>query len=375
MLFVHDHLGYPNGAIHGVTTYFLSVLPAFEGSQVQGVLCINHNRHPGAEILEAAGIRPIFLGHSKWDPRVLWDLVGLIREQRIDLLHLAGMKGMLLGRIASRLTGRPAIVHFHDGLPPWPRFLQRRLAPGTQWALAVCEPVRQVAIRDYALPPDLVEVLHNGIAIEKFARIDENHRSRVRSELRFAESALVIGMFGRLSWEKGQDVLLRAMPKIVGRCQEAKLLVVGDGPTRSQCERLCSSLNLRVAVHFTGHRKDVAALLSAVDVVAVPSVWEEPLPYVAVEALCAGRPVVAFGVGGIPEIVIDGETGFLVPKGDVDALADALVRLLEDPALRKRLAEGGRQHAQNFTVNHHVQRLTQIYRMLTRGERPSEAKG
>jgi glycosyltransferase involved in cell wall biosynthesis len=367
VLFVHDHLGYPGGAIHGVTTYFRSVLPGFDTTEVENLLCINTYPHPGAALLEAAGVRSMFfLGRSKWDPRVLWDLVLLIRKQRIDVLHLTGMKGMFLGRIAARLTGRPAIIHFHDADRAWLHLLQRRLARWTDWAVAVCEPVRRTVIRDFALPPEKVEVLHNGICAEPFENVDRNARGRVRAGLGIVENAAVIGVFGRLFPEKGQQVLVRAFPKILARRPDARLLIVGDGPTRTDCELLSATLNISHAVRFTGHRQDIAELLAAVDTVALPSLWEEPLPYAALEALCAGRPVVAFSVGGIPEIVIDGETGLLVPKGDIDALADALLRVLDDRALRDHLIERGRQHAKRFTVQRHVQRLTEIYRMVAR---------
>jgi glycosyltransferase involved in cell wall biosynthesis len=364
VLFVHDHLGYPNGVIHGVTTYFRSILPGFDPNEVQYLLCINRSRHPVADTLEAAGIRPVFFDRGKWDVRVLWDLVKLIRQRNIDVLHLTGMKGILLGRIAGWLTGRPAVIHFHDTDRGWCDFMQRRLAKWTRWAIGVCEPVRQFAIQEYGLPPEKVEVLHNGIAIEQFERLDQATRFKVRDELELPHSVPVIGMFGRFFTEKGQHVLLNAFPKILARRPETRLLMVGDGETRASCEQLCRMLDITAAVRFTGHRKDVAELMSAVDLVAVPSMWEEPLPYVALEALCAGRAVVAFRVGGIPELIIDGETGLLVPKGDTDGLTHALLRLIDDESLRERIAERGRQHAQAFTVQRHVQRLTEIYRMV-----------
>jgi glycosyltransferase involved in cell wall biosynthesis len=370
VLFVHDHLGYPGGAIHGVTTYFQSVLPGFHGTQVEGILCINRNRHPAADLLEAAGVRVIFLKRGKWDPRVLWELIRVIRKERIDLLHLAGRKAMLFGRIAGRLTGRPAIIHLHDADPAWPRFLQRQLARWTQCALTVCEPLSRVAVRDYRMVPEKVQVLHNCIATEQFDRLDSNARHQARIKLNLAGDVPVIGVFGRIFFaEKGQDVLLRALPNILACSPDTKLLIVGEGPDRLECERLCGVLDLGDAVRFTGQRNDVAALMAAVDVVVVPSVCEEASPYVVLEALCAGRAVVASNVGGMGEIVVEGKTGLLVPKGNETALADALVLLLKDRTLRDRLGECGRLHAQNFTVERHVQRLTEIYRVVAGSER------
>jgi hypothetical protein len=231
--------------------------------------------------------------------------------------------------------------------------------------LTVCKPLRQIAIRDYRVPPEKVEVLYNGIATDPFDGLDSNARHQARAKLKLAEDMPVIGVFGRLFFaEKGQNALIGALPKILERCPGTKLLIVGDGPDRLECERLCGVLKVAHAVLFTGQRNDIAALMAAVDVVVVPSVCEEATPYVVLEALCAGRAVVASNVGGMGEIVVEGETGLLVPKGDVTALAEAVVCLLTDRRFRERLAAAGRQHARNFTIERHVQRLTEIYRTV-----------
>jgi len=172
VLFVNDHLGYDGGCIHGATTYFLTTLTGFDRRTVEPRLCIPRPWHPAAEQFEAHGISPIFLNRSKWDPTALFDLIRVIRDHGVDLLHLSGMKGALLGAAAPRLTGRPALLHLHDVHPLQPglRALQRRASREMTKTIVVSEPVREFAVREYGVPPDQIEVVPNGIRLNSSAR-------------------------------------------------------------------------------------------------------------------------------------------------------------------------------------------------------------
>jgi glycosyltransferase involved in cell wall biosynthesis len=145
------------------------------------------------------------------------------------------------------------------------------------------------------------------------------------------------------------------------RHPDAVLLLVGDGPDRARCEALVEQLGLVRAVRFAGHRHDIADILAALDVAVVPSVCEEGFPFVALEASAAGRPVVAFESGGLPEAVLNGQTGIVVPKGDLAGLSGAIAKLLQDPALARHLGEGGRQNAMRFSMSEHVSELINLY--------------
>jgi glycosyltransferase involved in cell wall biosynthesis len=363
VLFANDHLGHRNGVVHGLTTYFLETLPCFEKTRVEPTLCILGRWHPAVTRFAASGLQPLFLARGKWDPGALADIVRLIRSRRIDLLHLSGMKAILLGRIAARLTRRPTVIHLHDLSPlgSWLRFGQRHCVPKPDLALAVSNAVRDFAIRQFRLQPQRVEVLHNGHALERYARACADARFRIRTEFGLAPSARVILVIGKMMTRiKGQHHAIFAMQRIIERCPDAALLLVGDGPDRGLCEQMVNQLGLEQRVRFAGQREDVPDLLAATDVLAMPS-STEGLPYVALEAAAAGRPVVAFDCGGMPDVVLQGQTGILVPPGDQSALATAIVRVLADPALAKRLGEAGRRHAANFTVDRHIARLEELY--------------
>jgi glycosyltransferase involved in cell wall biosynthesis len=365
VLFVQDHLGQSADSIHGVTRYLLSTLPALDRRAIEPSLCVLTPWHPvGGPLLEAEGIEPVFLGRAKWDPRVALDLIRLVRAGAIDVLHVSGFKAAMLGRIAALAAGRAAIVHLHDARPmaPWVRLIQRRLAHGTDAAIVVSEALRGVAVADYGMPPGRVQVLYNGVDCDAFARVPADARFRVRQELGLADDARVIGMVGRIEAGKGLKPLLEAMPAVRARCPRAVLLVVGDGPTRPDGERLVQQLGIGAAVRFTGFRRDIPELLAAMDVMAAPAIAEEGLGYAVLEAMSAALPVVATRCGGLAETVVHGETGLLVAKGNVPELADALVTILTDEAGRGSFAAAARRRSAAFSVAGHVDQLQALYR-------------
>jgi len=364
VLFVNDHLGFSDGVIHGPARYFLNILNAFNPSIVNPKLCIFRDWHPFAQELESEGIRPIFLSRHKWNPYVLFDLILMVRKLKIDILHLAGMKGCLIGRLVSRMTGTPAIIHFRDMNPAGfvTRFLQRRLSRWTDAALAVSDPIRAFAIKEYAIKSDRIAVLHNPISAD-FLNNRFDGRDKIREEFKIPSEEKVIGVIGRLSPEKGHKSIIKALPKLISLYPKIIFLIVGDGPIKNECELLTQKLQLGHKVRFTGYRNDIPAILSAVDIIAMPS-EREGFPNAALESIAAGKPVVGFRVGGLPEIVIDGRTGFLSNPGDIDDIVNSLFRVLSDNKLAEKLGNGCTVHAKKFTVERHIQRLEEIYRDL-----------
>ncbi|MGH8171168.1 MAG: glycosyltransferase, partial [Steroidobacteraceae bacterium] len=187
-------------------------------------------------------------------------------------------------------------------------------------------------------------------------------RSRVRSELGIEPGRPVLAIIGRMHPVKGHRGLLAMLPAIVRRCPRALLLVIGDGPERGPCEELAQRLGICGHVRFLGRRADVPRLLAGVDLVLMPS-QSEGLGLAAIEALAAARPVIAFAVGGLPEVVVDGLNGRLVPPGDGEAFAGAVIDTLRDSGRRFAYARGAASSAGRFGVETHIQRLIDCYRM------------
>lgn len=359
-----DHIGYADGVRHGVTTYLLHVLPLLAAAGVDLTVCFLRQPHAAAEEMRARGIHPVFLDAGKWDPTVALRVAALGRRKRVRLLHATGVKGTLVARIAARLIGARTLLHVHDLNDPGAALsaLQRLIAQPADAAVCVSEAVRELTVTRYRVARERVRIARNGIPLELLRGAATAARSRVLEELGIEPVRPVLAMIGRLHAVKGHRDLLAMLPEIVRGCPRALLLVIGDGPERPACEALARSLGMSGHVRFLGRRSDVPRLLAAIDLVLMPS-RSEGLGLAAIEAVAAGRPVIAFAVGGLPEVVVDGVNGRLVRSGDHQAFASAVVETLRDPAQRLSYARGAASSAQHFGVEAHVRRLIDCYRM------------
>lgn len=359
-----DHIGYADGVRHGVTTYLLHVLPLLAAAGIDLTVCFLREQHAAAADLRAHGIHPLFLGAGKWDPTVALRVAALARRRGVRLLHATGVKGTLVARTAARLIRARTLLHVHDLNDPGAALaaLQRLVAQPTDAAVCVSQAVRELTVSRYHVRPERVRVARNGVPLEALRSAGAGARSRVRSELGIEAGRQVLAIIGRMHPVKGHRALLSMLPAIVRSCPRALLLVIGDGPERGPCEALAQGLGLARHVRFLGRRADVPRLLSGVDLVLMPS-QSEGLGLAAIEALAAARPVVAFAAGGLPEVVADGVNGRLVPAGDCDAFAGAVIETLRDPGRRFSYARGAASSAEQFSVGAHVQRLIDCYRM------------
>lgn len=369
VLFIADHFGYPAGVAHGATTYFIEVLPALVNAGVDLTACFLREPHPAAELLRQHGVNPNFLSAQKFNPAVALKVAKIARQNGCKILHASGFKGSLVARVVARIVGARTIVHLHDQLLP-SRFvsaLHRVAARPLDLGICVSRGVQEAAIKGYHLRPDRLRVVHNGIRLERIRDVAAGTRSLVRESLGFAPASRVIAMVGRMYPVKGHRSMLQMMGRIAKTCSAALLLVVGDGPERPACEAMVEQLGLRKHVRFLGHRTDVPELLAASDFVVMPS-QTEGLGLAAIEALAAGRPVVAFDVGGLREVVTDGADGRVIRAGDQDAFVEAIVTLLSDQHLLNACGEQAALAAERFSLNRHIDKLLSCYREAAAGD-------
>jgi glycosyltransferase involved in cell wall biosynthesis len=292
-----------------------------------------------------------------------------IRRSAPDLVHTHLDYADLLGGLAARSLGVPAVSTLH--LAEWDgdvrqrvrvRLIARARRRCAARVIAVSEAARQNYLAHGWDRPERVVTVHNGIVDSPIA----GSGASVRGELGIDRSELVIGMISVLRGGKGHDVAAAAVRRLLARFDGLRLLVAGDGPQRPEIEAQMSDLGDRVL--FTGHRPDVDRILGALDVLIHPSV-QEAFPTALLEAMRAGVPVVASNVGGIPEAVTDGETGFLIDAPPTaEALAAALEPLLIDPDLRRDVGRRARARFEaEFEVSHWLARLLPIYEQAIGG--------
>ena len=328
------------------------------------------------------GIEPVFLPElrrdvSPVDARAVASLRRLIRELRPDVLHTHTAKAGAVGRLAARAAGAarpPAVVHtFHGHVlrgyfgPAQTRVfleVERSLARTSDALVAVSEEVRDELVRLRVAPADRFDVIRLGLDLGRRTAAPPGGREEERTRLGVADDAFLVGWFGRMTEIKRVDDLLRAFALLRAREPASTLLLVGDGPLRSELERLADSLGIADSTRFVGMRRDVGALLAATDAVALTSA-NEGTPVTLIEALAASRPVVSTDVGGVRDVVREGESGLLAPSGDVDAIAAELASLAADPGLRERLGRAGRDDVvERYSIPRLLDDVDSLYRRL-----------
>ena len=304
-----------------------------EGARARGheSLIVSPTRGPFTEQAEAAGIATHYVDVSRSFKLLgLVRLRRLIRRERIDVVHTHAMfASNLLSRVAARSAGAAVIGHVHGPgvfprLGPVYRLVDNLSARLCDRLIAVSEHTRRELV-EQGIPERLIEVVRNGY--------DPPERPAVA-----ANGAPLVTCVGRVEPMKGQRDLVSALAQVPG----ARLLIVGRDVRghRAELEALAAELGVADRVEILGVRTDVIDLLARSAVLALPS-YTEGFPIVPLEAMAVRKPVIATAVGGTPELVVDGETGILVPPGDVDALAAALRSLLDDPDLAQRMGEAG----------------------------------
>lgn len=295
--------------------------------------------------------------------RAAFQLWRLLRTQPFDLIIAACSIAGVLGRVLGWASGTPRrvyILHAFASHPHQPllkravyRMVERAMDRFTTHYYAVSAAMRDFGVQARIFPAEKATVVHNGIPLPQPA---DEPPARVRAALGIPATAPLIVTAGRLERQKGLVYLLDALAQIRVELPAARCLIVGDGPLRSSLEARAASLGLGDAVHFAGWRTDVAQLVQASDVFCLPSLWES-FGLVLVEAMALGKPIVASGVDGVPEVVAAGETGLLVPPGSPSALAAALLAVLRDPELGRRLGAAGQRRAvSNFALEPSIAR-------------------
>lgn len=288
------------------------------------------------------------------DPTLAFRLSRCLTQSGADVAHTHNPHALVYGSLAASLAGA-ACVHSKHGVNPDAsrRLWLRRAASSIVDAyVAVTPSLARIAIAQSECDPTLLHVIPNGIDTSRFA-LDLAARSRIRAELGIPENAWVVGTVGRLSPEKNQTLLIDAVAPMLD--PRRHLVIVGDGPSRESLERHARTTMRPELIHFTGARKDIAELMSAFDIFALTS-SSEGLPLVLLEAMAMGLPVLSTSVGGIPDLVEHGVTGFLVPSGDCIALVSQLVWLASRPQAAIEVASAARRRVLDHHSTTHMAR-------------------
>ena len=328
-----------------------------------GALVLCRPGFPLAQKARAAGIPTHELDVSgEINPGAIVEIARLIAGRSIDVVHMHTSHAHTLGALAGILTPRTKLVvsrRVDFSIRKHATSILKYRIPIDR-IIAISRAVRRVLIDD-GIPPDLISIVHSGIDLSRFDNVEAPD---YRAEFGLAEDAVVIGNVAALVDHKGHRFLLDAVPAVLERHPEARFVICGDGELWDELHAQRARLGIEKQVIFAGFRPDVPGLLGFFDLFVMSS-HLEGLNTSILDALAMRRPVVATDAGGIPEIIRDGETGLLVPAKDPPGLASAICRLIDQPPLARRLAEGGRQWVEReFTTDAMVEGTLAVYREL-----------
>jgi glycosyltransferase involved in cell wall biosynthesis len=329
------------------------------------------NNGPYFDRFQDIGVHVFDLSTTAATPLSVLKLLWVIKRRGIELVHAHGRKAGFHGRLASVLTRTPVIYSFHGLHHQKHGVLLRTLYVGFEKALRrhtarvinVSGSERQECLALGLSDARSSLVIANGIDWQAFDAITVDVE-KLRADLGFAPDDMIVGHVAKFDVQKAQDDLAAAIPWVLGQCPQARFLFVGEGALRPQIERQVARLGVAGRVVFTGFRQDVPALLQVMDVFALPSRWEG-LSLVLLEAMACRKPVVATRVTGNVDVVVDGVTGFLVPVGAPQELAEKIIVLMQDKKLRTEYGQKGRERVErDFSLDAMVVRTGAVYQEL-----------
>ena len=368
--------------IGGTRRHIVDVARAQKSAGLDVHLAVSAEREPAfhgdVEALRREGIDVTLIPMSRairpWrDAPHFAQLCKLMRRIRPDIVHTHSSKGGALGRTASLATGIGVRVHtphtfafllnqmFGAKKRAVYRAIESWLSQRTECVIAVSESEGEIIRRSGVVPEGRVRVVPNGIDPRPFLEAEPLDRVALEAELGIPPDAPLAGVLGLLNIAKGQDLAIRALAEPGG--EAVHLLLAGHGECETEWRALAAELGVADRAHFLGWRDDAPALLATLDVLLLPSRWES-MPYILLESMAAGLPVLAAEVSGALELVVEGETGRVVPREDPVALARVLGELVEaGPEGRDALGAAGRKRVlECFTLDAMVDGLLEVYR-------------
>ena len=364
--------------MHGVKRLFAWMIPRFNPERYNVSLVSLRKKDLSEETLESFGVDITYLHKSKFDPATLPALLKVIDRKKIDVLHLHGYGATTFGRMAGAMRRLPTILHEHANLTDTPWFQKAAdvaLEPVTDIALAVSRSTADFVINARQIPARKVKVVYLGVPLEEFSRSrSEDEIRAARAELGMAPGDVAIGTVTRLHDSKGNSFLVDAARLVLNERPGARFFIVGEGPLREPLEQQARALNLGDRFVFAGFAKDVPRVVSAFDISVFPSLWEGT-PLTVFEALAMGKAIVATDADGLVDVLTNERDALIVPRRDARALADGLIRAIDEPHTRDRLRAASFETGKQYDIAAFVRKMERLYDLLHRVSKATHRKG
>ncbi len=373
-----DHLGWTGSRMHGVKRLFAWMIPRFDPARYNVSLISLRRKDLSEDTLEQFGIDVTYMSRHKFDPATYTALLKVLQARQADVVHLHGYGATTFGRLCAWRMGIPAILHEHanHGDTPWfQKMADRLLAPHTDLAIAVSASTAEFTVRARLMPEERTKVVYLGAPLDEFARPRSTREvAEARTALGIEPDTCAVGTITRLMPAKGNEYLVAAVPEILRRHPHARVFIVGEGELQAALEAQALALGVGDRLVFAGFQRDVAAVLSALDILVFPSLWEGT-PLTVFEALAMGKPIVATDADGLMDVLTDGQDALVVPRRDPARIADAVCALVEQPELSARLAAGARATGAGYDIQAFVHKMERLYDLLHETSRATKRQG
>ena len=363
--------------VGGMERVIMDLCRYIDPARFRFTICCLSVRGPLADEMEAEGVPVLYTSNQTRIAKYLrgFELAQLFRKERVDILHTHNTTAFIHGLVGARLAGVKVRIHTdhcknYETEPRRWMVLEHLASRFIDKMVAVSHHTRDELMRYERIPASKLTVIHNGINPRPTRKASLDG---LRAEFGLTPEDIVIGTVGRLQQQKGLDLLLAAAPSVLAACPNVRFMIVGGGDLESQLRSQAASSGVDGRVIFTGWRSDAVDLMQLFDCFVSTSNFEG-LPMVLLEAMAAGKPIVATSVGGVPEVIEHDFNGFTLPTRDPRALTDALVGLVNTPTTLRRLAANSRaRYEERFTAQAMASGYQALYEQFLREKGPQAA--
>jgi len=366
VLQVHDKYEV-GGGVGGSVRYFSTIFTKLPETY-QVTVCSLSREDKGSQLLRDRGFKVLCIPKGKFDLTKVFDLLRIIKSEKIDILHSHAFSSANFCRLASLISGVPVVVeqHFCHSVPLYQRFADALLSRIPVNVIAVSESVKRFMVDKQFYRSDSIKVIYNGIDLEAGIKGVINNaepssrNSSLKDEFNINSGDKIISVIGRLHYIKGQQVFFAAIPEIIRNFPAMTFVVVGEGELKNELERIAEDHNFTEKVKFIGFRNDIESIMGQSDVVVIPSL-SDACPTVALEAMKCSCAIVASKVDGVTEILSDRKDALLVPANNTIDLASGVLELLNNPDLAQKLGQQARINVNQFSAQEAANRISKIY--------------
>ncbi len=371
ILYVIDNLEYGGGE-----RVFVEIIYGINRNQYKAYVACNHGGEFWEKLAEiGTHLRTVNMENTI-NPYSVLRLAQIIKKEKIHIIHSQGARADFFSRIAMRISkSNPRVVNTIampvEGFDVSPlrknvyRFFDRITECYVDTFIVVSDFLKKTLIEGRGVPAQKVLKIYNGVELSQYN--PDVEYGKLRKEWGIPQDVPFIGAIGRIVWQKGFEYLIQAIPDIIRNEPDAKILLVGDGPLKKELEDLAENLKIKERIIFAGFRSDITEILSAVDLLVIPSLLEG-FPMVTLEAMAMAKPIIATNIDGITEQITDGVYGILVPPKDPSALAKAVIRVLSDREFARSMGLLAREKVeQEFSIEKMVAETEKVYLSLLKG--------